>query len=114
MVVMLVVVGVGFCVLCGGGAAGFCGGACGDCWWWLCFLWIFFYEFVVNGVFKYLGGDFTCAELRFNFAQLQKRNKVRLHEFLVGLIVIFDGFCNGLSQDLFLLLLRRLDFGFWR
>jgi len=49
-----------------------------------------------------------------NCAQLQKRNKVWLHEFLVGLMVILEGFCNGLTQDLFLLLRRRLDFGFWR
>ena len=39
---------------------------------------------------------------------------MRLHGFLVGLMVILDGFCNGLAQDLFLLLLRRLDIGFWR
>lgn len=49
-----------------------------------------------------------------NYAQLQKRSKVRLPEFLVGLMVILDGFCNSLAQDLFLLLLRRLEFGFWR
>jgi len=77
-------------------------------------LWVFFYEFVVHGVFKYLGGDFTCAQLHFNCAQLQKRSKVRLHAFLVGLMVILDEFCNGLAQDLFLLLLRHLYFGFWR
>ena len=23
--------------------AGFCGGACGGFWWWLCFLWVFKY-----------------------------------------------------------------------
>jgi len=32
----------------GGGAAGFFGGVCG-------------FLVDVNGVFKYLGGDFTCA-----------------------------------------------------
>ena len=48
MVVVLVFVVV-LVVIFGGG------------WWWLCFLWVFFYEFVVNGVFKYLGGDFTCV-----------------------------------------------------
>ncbi|KEH18352.1 transmembrane protein, putative [Medicago truncatula] len=49
-----------------------------------------------------------------NCAQLQKRSKVRLPGFLVGLMVILDGFCNSLAQDLFLLLLRHLEFGFWR
>ena len=38
--------------------------------------------------------------------------KVRLDGFLVGLMVILERFCNGLTQDLFLLLRRRLDFGF--
>jgi len=45
---------------------------------------------------------------------LQKRSKVRLHRFLVGLLVILEGFCNSLAQDLFLLLRVRLEFGFWR
>jgi len=49
-----------------------------------------------------------------NCAQLHKRSKVRLHEFLVGLMVILDEFGNGLAQDFFMLLLRRLDFGFWK
>jgi len=71
-------------------------------WWWLCFLWVFFYEFVVGGVFKYT--DVRWCGLF----------KVRLHEFLVGLMVILERFFNGLAQDLFLLLRRRLNFGFWR
>jgi len=39
---------------------------------------------------------------------------VRLHGFLEGLMVLLEGFCNGLAQDLFLLLHGCLDFGFWR
>jgi len=38
--------------------------------------------------------------------------KVGLHGFLVSLMVILEKFFNGLAQDLFLLLRRRLDFGF--
>jgi len=38
--------------------------------------------------------------------------KVRLHGFLVGLMVILERFFNGLTQDLFMLLHRRLDFDF--
>ncbi|RHN48766.1 hypothetical protein MtrunA17_Chr7g0267271 [Medicago truncatula] len=81
---MLVVAGVGFRVLCGGGGL------------------VFVVVFVV------------VILLVLNCAQLQKRNKVRLHRFLVGLMVILDGFCNGFTQDLFMLLLVHLDFGFWR
>ncbi len=33
---------------------------------------------------------------------------------MVGLMVILERFFNGLTQDLFLLFHRRLDFGFWR
>ena len=40
--------------------------------------------------------------------------KVRLHGFLVGLMVILERFFSGLAQDLFMLLRRHLDFGFWR
>ena len=72
----------------GDGGAGFCGDACGGEWW-LCFLWFLLYEFVVDGVFKYMDvrryGLFT----------------VRLHRFLVGLMIILEGFFNGLTQDLF-------------
>jgi len=40
--------------------------------------------------------------------------KVQLHGFLVGLMVILERFFNGFVQDLFLLLRRRINFGFWR
>jgi len=59
-------------------------------------------SFVVDGVFKY-----TDVSWRGLF-------KVRLYGFLVGLLVILERFFNGLAQDLFLLLRRRLDFSFWR
>jgi hypothetical protein len=62
----------------------------------------FFYEFVVDGVFKYMDAR-RCGLF-----------KVRLHVFVVGLMVILGKFFNGFVQDLFLLLRRRLDFGFWR
>ena len=48
--------------------------------WWLCFLWVFFYGFVVNDVFKYM--DIRRCDLF----------KVWLHEFLVGLMVILERF----------------------
>jgi len=57
---------------------------------------------------------FLSGDLPVLYCALQKRSKVRLHRFLVGLLVILEGFCNGLTQDLFLLLRGRLDFGFWR
>jgi len=66
--------------LCDGGDTGFCGGACGDFLSWFevvfgggyVFLWIFLYEFVVNEVFKYLGGDyFYCILLRSNAEEKQ-------------------------------------------
>jgi len=81
MVVFLVVSG-------GFGGVGFCGSACGGEWW-LCFLWFLFYEFNIDGVFKYM--DVRRCGLF----------KVRLHGFLVGLMVILEGFFNGLAQDLF-------------
>lgn len=65
---------------------------------------------VMWGGMCFLGGDLHVL----NSTQLQKRSKVRLHGFLVGLMIILEGFCNGLAQDLFLLLRMRLDFGFWR
>jgi len=65
-------------------------------------LWVFFYELVGDEVFKNM--DVRRCGLF----------KVRLHEFLVGLMVILERFFNGLTQDLFLLFHRRLDFGFWR
>jgi len=86
LVIMLVVSGfwwglmVVFVVVNGSfGGDGFCGGACGGEWW-LCFLWFLFYEFVVDGVFKYM--DVRRCGLF----------KVRLHGFLVGLMVILEGF----------------------
>jgi hypothetical protein len=65
-------------------------------------LWVYFYEFVVDGVFKYMIVR-RCGLF-----------KVRLHGFLVGSMVILERFFNGLTQDLFLLLRMRLDFGFYR
>jgi len=59
-------------------------------------------SFVVDGVFSYM--DVSWCGLF----------KVRLHEFLVGLMVILERFFNGLTQDLFLLYRRRLYFSFWR
>jgi len=48
----------------GGGGGGACGG-----YWWLCFLWVFLYEFVVDGVFKYMDvgrcGLFKCGYMSF-------------------------------------------------
>jgi len=90
-------------------------------WWWLCFFVGFqilrrcclFQELSCTlwfcGAVCFLSGDLPVL-----YCALQKRSKVRLHRFLVGLLVILEGFCNGLTQDLFLLLRGRLDFGFWR
>lgn len=61
-------------------------------WWWWCFwwlvvvvlLWVFFHEFVVDGVFKYTN------------VRWYGLFKVRLHGFLVSLMVILERFFNGL------------------
>ena len=74
--------------VCGSGGYAFCG--------------FFSSSFVVDGVFSYM--DVSWCGLF----------KVRLHEFLVGLMVILERFFNGLTQDLFLLYRRRLYFSFWR
>jgi len=99
-------------------------------WWWCCWFlwWCLWWFFVVVSGGGYVFYGFCSMSLLLmgfsniyvvilqvlNCAQLQKRSKLRLHGFLVGLMVILDGFCIGWVQDLFMLLLRRVDFGFWR
>jgi hypothetical protein len=71
---------------------------------------------LASGGYAFCG--FSSMSLLLNGFQMHVRRyglfKMRVHGFLVGLMVILERFFNGMAQDLFLLLRRRLDFDFWR